>query len=115
MGRPIKFDCKKTLPRLIFIGEFSNATNSLLWAAFSLIRLMMAKTRSIVFTVSVIKTSLAFDNVFQLVQVPFHNILVMAGVRMRTTMLVVATMVVIVVDPMSGLDIVQNAIAWEKI
>ena len=84
-------------------------------AAFSLIRLMMAKTRSIVFTVSVIKTALAFDNVFQLVQVPFHNLLVLVGVRMRTTMLVVAMMVVIVVDLMSGLHIAQNANAWEKI
>ena len=84
-------------------------------AAFSLIRLMMAKTRSIVFTVSVIKTSLAFDNVFQLVQVPFHNILVMAGVWMRTTMLVVATMVVIVADLMSRLNVAQIASVWEKI
>ena len=61
------------------------------------------------------ETLVVFDYVFQPVQVPFHNILEMGGVRMKTTMLVVAMMVVIVVDPMSGLCFAQNANAWEKI
>ena len=48
-------------------------------------------------------------------QVQFHKVLEMDGVTMRTTMLAVAMMVVIVVDPMSGLNTAQNANAWEKI
>ena len=61
------------------------------------------------------ETLAVFDYVFQPVQVPFHKKLAMVGAMMRTIMLVVAMMVVIVVDQMSGLYIAQNANAWEKI
>ena len=61
------------------------------------------------------ETLVVFDNVFQPVQVPFHKELALVGAMMRTTMLVVAMMVVIVVDPMSGFNTAQNANAWEKI
>ena len=61
------------------------------------------------------ETLVAFDYLFQPVQVLFLNLLAMVGVTMRTTMLIVAMMVVIVVDPMSGFNTAQNANAWEKI
>ena len=61
------------------------------------------------------ETFVAFDYVFQPVKVPFYKKLALVGAMMRTTMLVVTMMVVIVVDPMSGLNIAQNANAWEKI
>ena len=61
------------------------------------------------------ETFVAFDYVFQPVKVPIHNTLAMVGAMMRTIMLVVTMMVVIVVDQMSGLEIAQNANAWEKI
>ena len=56
-----------------------------------------------------------FDLVFQLVQVLLLIGLVMVGVKMRTTMLVVALMGVTVVDLMSRLLIAQSANVWEKI
>ena len=56
-----------------------------------------------------------FDFVFQLVQVPFLNLLEMAGVTMRTTTMAVALMVVTVVDLMSRLNTALNVNAWEKI
>ena len=56
-----------------------------------------------------------FDFVFQLVQVLLLIGLVMVGVKMRTTMLVVALMGVTVVDLMSRLLIAQSANVWEKI
>ena len=61
------------------------------------------------------ETFVAFDYAFQPVKVPIHNPLAMVGAMMRTIMLVVAMMVVIVVDQMSGPYIAQNANAWEKI
>ena len=56
-----------------------------------------------------------FDFVFQLVQVLLLIGLVMVGVKMRTTMLVVALMGVTVVDLMSRLLFAQIANVWEKI
>ena len=56
-----------------------------------------------------------FDFVFQLVQVLLLIGLEMVGVRMRTTMLVVALMGVTVVDLMSRLLFAQSVNAWEKI
>ena len=56
-----------------------------------------------------------FGFIFQLVQALFHIRLALDFVMMRTTMLVVALMVVTVVDLMSRLLIAQSVNAWEKI
>ena len=56
-----------------------------------------------------------FAFVFQLVQVLFLSSLEIAGVRMRTTTMPVAMMVVTVVGKMSRLLSAQSVNVWEEI